>query len=90
MKAQKDAKDESCQMALSSLRSEVITLRNEALAKDKILLSLVERLKSSEAKMSAQAEAHKVEVQEQKSKIAEATENFEVEVVKHEICEIER
>jgi hypothetical protein len=77
-------------MALSSLRSEVITLRNEALAKDKILLSLVERLKSSEAKMSAQAEAHKVEVQELKSKIAEATENFEVEVVKHEICEIER
>jgi hypothetical protein len=36
-----------------------ITLRNKALAKDKILLSLVERLKSSEAKLSAQAEAHK-------------------------------
>ena len=42
LKAQKDAEDESCQMALSNLRSEVITLRNEALAKDKILLSLVE------------------------------------------------
>jgi hypothetical protein len=37
-------------MALSNLQSEVITLRNEALAKDKILLSLVERLKSSEAR----------------------------------------
>jgi hypothetical protein len=54
LKAQKDAEDESFQMVLSNLRSEVITLRNEALAKDKILLSLVERLKSSEAKMSAQ------------------------------------
>jgi hypothetical protein len=29
-----------------NLRSEVITLRNEALEKDKILLSLVERLKT--------------------------------------------
>ena len=55
-------------MALSNLRSEVITLRNEALAKDKNLLSLVERLKSSEAKMSAQAEAHKAEVEELKKK----------------------
>jgi hypothetical protein len=62
LKAQKDAEDESCQMALSNLRSEVITLRNEALAKDNILLSLVERLKSSEAKMSAQAEAHKAKL----------------------------
>jgi hypothetical protein len=76
LKAQKDAKDESCQMALSNLRSEVITLRNEALAKDKILLSLVERLKSSEAKMSAQAEAHKAEVQELKRKVVEATKFF--------------
>jgi hypothetical protein len=65
-------------------------LRNEALAKDKILLSLVERLKSSEAKMSAQAEAHKAKVQELKRKVAEATKKFELEVVKHEICEIER
>ena len=65
-------------------------MRNEALAKDKILLSLVERLKSSEANMSAQVEAHKAEVQELKRKVAEATENFEVEVVKHEIYETER
>jgi hypothetical protein len=65
-------------------------LRNEALAKDKILLSLVERLKSSEAKLSAQAETHKAEVQELEKKVAEATENFNVELTKHEICEIER
>jgi hypothetical protein len=44
---------------LGSFPALVITLRNKALAKDKILLSLVERLKSSEAKLSAQAEAHK-------------------------------
>jgi hypothetical protein len=54
--------DESCQIALGNLRSEVITLRNEALEKDKILLSLVDRLKSNEAKLNAQSEAHKAEV----------------------------
>ena len=50
----------------------------------------MERLKSSEARLSAQAEAHELEVQELKKKVVEATENFNVEVVKHEICEIER
>jgi hypothetical protein len=39
LKAQKDAEDESYQMAIGNLRFEVITLRNEALEKDKILLS---------------------------------------------------
>jgi hypothetical protein len=90
LKAQKDAENESYIIALGNLCSEVITLRNEALEKDKILLSLVERLKSSEARLSAKAEAHEAEVQELKRKIVVATENFEVEVVKHEICEIER
>jgi hypothetical protein len=47
LKAQKDAEDESCRIALGNLRSEVITLRNKALEKDKILLSLVDRLKST-------------------------------------------
>jgi predicted RNase H-like nuclease (RuvC/YqgF family) len=50
----------------------------------------VERLKSSEASLVAQAEAHKAEVEELKKKVAEADEKFEVEAVKHEICEIER
>jgi hypothetical protein len=90
LKAQKYAEDESCRIALGNLRSEVITLRNEALEKDKILVSLVERLKSSEARISAQAEAHEAEVQELKRRVAEATKNSEVEAVKHEICEIER
>jgi hypothetical protein len=90
LKAQKGAEDESCRIALGNLHSKVISLRNEALEKDKILLSLVERLKSSEARLFAQAEAHEAEVQELKRRDAEATENFEVEEVKREICEIER
>jgi hypothetical protein len=57
LKAQKDAEDESNQMAIRNLRSEVITLRNKALEKDKILLSLVERLKSSEARLSSLSKA---------------------------------
>jgi hypothetical protein len=90
LKAQKDAEDESCRIAHGNLRSEVITLRNEALEKDKILLSLVERLKSSEARLSAQDETHEAEMQELKKKVAKAIENFNVEVVNHEIREIER
>jgi hypothetical protein len=50
----------------------------------------VDRLRSNEAKLDAQAKAHKAKVEELKRKVAEATENFEVKVVKHEICEIER
>jgi hypothetical protein len=73
LKAQKDVEDESCRIAFGNLRSEVITLRNEALEKDKVLLSLVDRLKSNEAKLAAQAEA-----QELKRKVAEATKKFEV------------
>jgi hypothetical protein len=53
LKAQKYAEDESNQIAIENLRSEVITLRNEALEKDKILLYLVERLKSSEYRLSS-------------------------------------
>jgi aromatic ring-opening dioxygenase LigB subunit len=89
LKAQKDIGDESYQMAIGNLRSEVITLRNEALKKDKILLSLVERLKSSKAKLSTQAELHRSEVQELEKKLSEATENFNVELTKREISNIE-
>jgi hypothetical protein len=38
LRAQKNAEDESCQIALGNHRSEVIRLRNEAVEKDKILL----------------------------------------------------
>ena len=72
------------------MRSEVITLRNEALEKDKILFSLVDRLKASEVKLSAQTEAHKAEVEDLKKKLAEMNENFEVAKAKQEISEMER
>jgi hypothetical protein len=45
LKAQKDAEDESTRIALSNLRSEVIDLQHQATEKDKILLSLIEKLK---------------------------------------------
>jgi hypothetical protein len=62
LRAQKNAKDESCVIALGNLRSEVIKLRNEALEKDKILLSLVDKVKEGEAKFNAQSEAYKAKV----------------------------
>jgi predicted nuclease with TOPRIM domain len=62
-------------------------LRNEALERDKILLSLVDRLKVSEARLKAQAETHKAEVDNLKKKLAEMNENFEVAKAKQEISE---
>jgi hypothetical protein len=45
LKAQKDAEDESTRIAFGNLRSEVIDLQHQAIEKDKILLSLIEKLK---------------------------------------------
>jgi hypothetical protein len=45
LRAQKNTEDESCSVALNNLRSEIIRLRNEAIEKDKILLSLVDKAK---------------------------------------------
>jgi hypothetical protein len=89
LRAQKEAEDESCQIALGNLRAELISLRNEALEKDKILLSLVDRLKASEARLDAQTKVHKVEIENLKKQLAETSEKFEVAMVKHEISEIE-
>jgi predicted nuclease with TOPRIM domain len=50
----------------------------------------VDRLKTSEAKISAQAEAHKTEVEDLKKKLAEMREKIEVANAKHKISEIER
>ena len=74
-------------MALGNLRSEVIKLRNEALEKEKILLSLVDRVKKDEAKFITQSEAHKAEVENLQKKLAKANEKFEVAKVKQEISE---
>jgi hypothetical protein len=87
LRAQKNAEDESYQIALGNLRSEVIKLRNEALEKDKILLSLVDRVKKTEAKFNAQSEAHKAEVENLQKKLAEASENFALAKEKQEISE---
>jgi hypothetical protein len=86
-RAQKNAEDESYQIALGNLRSEVIRLRNEALEKDKILLSLVDKVKVSEAKLAAHSEAHKAEIEDLKKKLAEKNEDFEVAKAKQEISE---
>jgi hypothetical protein len=57
LRSQKSAEDEGCTMALNNLRSEVIELRNEGLEKDKILNSLLSKIKEDEAASKAQAEA---------------------------------
>jgi hypothetical protein len=90
LKAQKVAEDESCQIALGNICSKVIILRNKAFEKYKILLSLVDKLKPSEANLVAQTESHKIEVENLKKKVTETTEKFEVATVKHEISEIEK
>jgi hypothetical protein len=63
LRAQKSAEDEGCTMALNNLRSEVIELRNEGLEKDKILNSLLNKIKEDEATSKAQAEAQKCEIE---------------------------
>jgi hypothetical protein len=55
LRVQKNAEDESYDIAFNNLRSEVIRLRNEALEKDKILLTLVDKIKEDEASSKAQA-----------------------------------
>ena len=61
-------------MALNNLRSEVIELRNEGLEKDKILISLVNKVKEDEASFKAQAEIQKNEIEDLWKQLAEAKE----------------
>jgi hypothetical protein len=82
LRAQKNAEDESCTIALSNLRSEVIELRNEGLEEYKILVSLVSKVKEDEAKYNAQAE-----VEDLRRQLAEAKENCEVAKASQEISE---
>jgi hypothetical protein len=72
LRAQKSAEDEGCTMALNNLRSEVIELRNEGLEKDKILNSLLNKIKEDEATSKAQAEAQKCEIEDLQKQLAEA------------------
>jgi ATP-dependent protease HslVU (ClpYQ) ATPase subunit len=72
LRAQKNAEDEGCTMALNNLRSEVIELRNEGLEKDKILHSLLNKIKEDEAVSKAQAEAQKCKIENLRKQLAEA------------------
>jgi chromosome segregation ATPase len=87
LRAQKRAEDERCTIALSILRLEVIELRNEGLEKDKILISLVSKMKEDEAKYNTQAEAQKAEVEDLRKQLAEAKENLEVVKASQQISE---
>jgi phage host-nuclease inhibitor protein Gam len=87
LRAQKNFEDESYTIAHGNLRSELIQVRNEALEKDKILISLVNKVKEDEAKYNAQAEAHKAEVEDLQKKLVEANENCAVAKASQEISE---
>jgi hypothetical protein len=58
-------------MALNNLRSEVIELRNEGLEKDKILNSLINKIKEDEAASKAQAKTQKCEIEDLRKQLAE-------------------
>jgi competence protein ComGC len=87
LRAQKSAEDEGCAMALNNIRSEVIELRNEDLEKDKILHSLVNKIKEDEAASKAQAEAQKREIEDLRKQLAKAKEKCAVAEAKREISE---
>jgi Ribonuclease G/E len=87
LRAQKSAEDEGCTIALSNLRSEVIELRNEGLEKDKILISLVSKIKEDKAKYNAQAEAQKAEIEDLRRQLAEANENCALAQANRQISE---
>jgi hypothetical protein len=87
LRAQKNIEDEGYTMALNNLRSEVIELRNEGLEKDKILISLVNKVKEDEASFKAQAEIQKNEIEDLRKKLAEAKEKCALAEANQEISE---
>jgi hypothetical protein len=74
-------------MAFNNLRSEVIELRNEGLEKNKILISLVNKVKEDDANFKAQAEAQKTEIEDLRRQLAEAKENCALAQANQEISE---
>jgi Ribonuclease G/E len=72
LRAQKNIEDEGCTIALNNLRSKVIEPRSEGLEKDKILISLVSKIKEDETSSKAQAEAQKSEIEDLRKQLAEA------------------
>jgi hypothetical protein len=71
LRAQKSTEDEGCTMALNNLRSEVIELRNEGLKKDKILNSLINKIKEDEAASKAQAKTQKCKIEDLRKQLGE-------------------
>jgi hypothetical protein len=74
-------------MALNNLWSKVIELRNKGLEKDKILISLVNKVKEDEANYKAQAEAQKTKIEDLRRQLAEAKENCALAQANREISE---
>jgi predicted RNase H-like nuclease (RuvC/YqgF family) len=74
-------------MALNNLCSELIELRNEGLEKDKILISLVNKVKEDEGNYKAQAEAQKAEIEDLRKQLAEAKENCALAEANREISQ---
>jgi hypothetical protein len=72
LRAQKNIEDEGYTIALNNLRSEVIEQRNEGHEKDKILISLVNKIKEDEDYSKAQAEAQKNEIEDLRNQLTEA------------------
>jgi hypothetical protein len=87
LRAQKNIEDESYMMAPNNLRSEVIELNNEGLEKDKILISLVNKVKEDEANYEAQAEAQKAKIEDLRKQLAEDKENCALAQANREISE---
>jgi hypothetical protein len=87
LRAQKNIEDEGYTIALNNLRSEVIKLRNEGLEKDKILISLVNKVKEDETNYKAHAEAQKTEIEDLRKQLAEAKENCTLAEANREISE---
>jgi hypothetical protein len=87
LRAQKNIEDEGYTMALNNLRLEMIELRNEGMEKDKILISLVNKVKEDEANYKAQAEAQKTEIEDLRRQLAEAKENCALAQANQEISE---
>jgi hypothetical protein len=87
LRAQKNIEDEGYTMALNNLRSEVIKLRNEGLEKDKILISLVNKVKEDEASFKAQAEIQKNEIEDLRKQLAEAKEKCGLTEANRDISE---
>jgi Ribonuclease G/E len=74
-------------MDLNNLRSEVIELRNEGLEKDKILISLVNKVKEDEDNYKAQVEAQKTEIEDLRKQLAKANERCALAQANREISE---